>query len=518
MSAVLLHSIGDDVYPLIEVKEISKRFGGIQALNNVSMTIEKGDTLALVGENGAGKSTLAKIIAGVQGYDSGELLLEGRRVSFRDTNEAIDSGIGIVLQEFNLVPDLSIAENLYLSDCARGTTKTLLNRKDMRKRALELYSQIGWDLPVDPDILVSNLSVAEQQILEILKGIAYEARLLILDEPTAALSPREVDKLFQLVRRLQKNHGTTVVFVTHKIEEIFELSNRIVVLRDGEKTNDFVTAETTPDELIASMVGREIGDLFSIRKRREPGEILLQAQNVNNGPRCRGCDITVRRGEIVGLSGLVGAGRTEFARAIFGADKLKEGAVSTGSRSQIFRSPRKAIQQGIGMLPENRKSHGLIVNMSIQDNLLLAHYALGSGMILAKREGDRIVRKRVDDLRIRIGEVSDPVDSLSGGNQQKVVFAKWLTLDPDILILDEPTRGIDIGAKYEIYTLIDQLVQEGKGIILISSELPEILALSDRILVMNSGTIVKELDWSEADEEKIIRYASSASTNEVENS
>ncbi len=499
------------MYPLIEAKGINKRFGGIQALRNMSMTIEKGDIIALVGENGAGKSTLAKIIAGVQSLDSGEILLDGEHILFRDTNDAIDAGVGIVLQEFNLVPDLTIAENLYLSDCARGTTKSVLRRKDMRDRALELYKQIGWDLPVDPDVIVSRLSVAEQQILEILKGIAYEARLLILDEPTAALSPREVDKLFQLVRRLQKNQGTTVVFVTHKIEEIFELSNRIVVLRDGEKTNEFITSETNPDELISSMVGRDVGDLFSIRTRRKPGEVLLKAQNVKNGSRCRGCNITVRRGEIVGLAGLVGAGRTEFARAIFGADKMKEGTVSVGSDTQTFRSPRKAIRKGIGMLPENRKNHGLIVNMSIEDNLLLAFHALGPGMMLAKREGGDLVKQRVEDLRIRIGVVSDPVNSLSGGNQQKVVLAKWLTMNPDVLILDEPTRGIDIGAKYEIYMLINQLVREGKGIILISSELPEILALSDRILVMNSGSIVKELDWSEADEETIIRYASSAS-------
>lgn len=500
---------------LLRTTRITKHFGGIQALKGIDLEIVEGEICALVGENGAGKSTLAKIIAGVHVYDSGSLEFQGAPVVFHNTNEAVQAGIAIVLQEFNLIPHLSIAENIFLTHREAYRGGFWLNRQAIRKSTRELFRQIGWELEVDPDRKVSELTVAEQQIVEIIKAISLNARLLILDEPTAALSQQEVKKLFALVRHLHAQ-GTTIIFVTHKLDEVFALSERVIVLRDGIKTQDFVTAEITPEQLIRSMVGRDIGDLYNVRHRKPIGETVLKVEHLSRASYFQDCSLEVRKGEIVGISGLVGAGRTELVRAIFGADRAEKGVVTLQGHVGILKSPVKAIQANMAMVPEDRKSHGLLVNLPIYQNMLLAYYALKKGLWLHNGQEQELALQQVDNLQIKTTQLRNRANSLSGGNQQKVVLAKWLLTEPTLLILDEPTRGIDIGAKFELYCLIDDLASRGAAILLVSSELLEILALSDRILVMNSGGIVAELSHAEASEETILSYAARSSNNSEE--
>lgn len=500
---------------LLRTTNITKHFGGIQALKGIDLEIFEGEICALVGENGAGKSTLAKIIAGVQTYDSGSLEFQAAPVVFHNTNDAVQAGIAIVLQEFNLIPHLSIAENIFLTHREAYRGGFWLNRRTIRKSTRELFHQIGWELEVEPDRKVSELTVAEKQIVEIIKAISLNARLLILDEPTAALSQQEVKKLFELVRHLHAQ-GTTIIFVTHRLDEIFALSERVIVLRDGMKTQDFVTSEITSEQLIRSMVGRDIGDLYKVRHRNPPGETVLNVQYLSRENYFQDCSVEVRKGEIVGISGLVGAGRTEFVRAIFGADRADKGTVTLQGNVGIMRSPVKALQANMAMVPEDRKLHGLLVNLPIYQNMLLAYYALKKGFWLHNRHEQELVLQQVENLQIKTDQLRNRANSLSGGNQQKLVLAKWLLTQPNLLILDEPTRGIDIGAKFELYRLIDELASRGVAILLVSSELSEILALSDRILVMNSGQIVIELSHAEASEETILSYAARSSNSPEE--
>jgi ABC-type sugar transport system ATPase subunit len=492
--------------PLLRVTGLTKSYDGIAALKGVSLDVFPGEVLALVGENGAGKSTLAKIVAGVQLADGGTVELAGSRVAFHSTAEAQQAGVAIVLQEFNLIPHLSIAENIFLTHREAYKGGFWVDYAGMNARTEELLARLELDVHLDPRAKVMDLSVAEQQIVEIVKAVAVDARLLILDEPTATLSRQEVRKLFELVRRLQAQ-GVTLMFVSHKLEEIFELSTRVVVLRDGSKVKEAPTAQWTEKELIASMVGRDMGDLYSVRNRREPGEALLEVKHLCRGNRVHDCSLTLRRGEVVGLSGLVGAGRTELVRAIFGADKPDRGTVSVRGRVGWMRSPLAAIRHGMGMIPEDRKAHGLLVNLPIYQNITLAYLTVKSGFWISRRREQDMVATKVRELEIKVPGLRNPVGSLSGGNQQKAVIAKWLLTEPDIIVMDEPTRGIDIGAKFELYHLIDRLAQEGRAILLVSSELPEILALSDRILVMNQGEIVKELGHAEATEEIVMSHS-----------
>ncbi|MBD3308370.1 ATP-binding cassette domain-containing protein [candidate division KSB3 bacterium] len=498
---------------LLRTTNISKHFGGIQALKGIDLEIFEGEVCALVGENGAGKSTLAKIIAGVQTYDSGTLYFDEKPVDFHSTNEAMQAGIAIVLQEFNLIPHLSIAENIFLTHPEAYRGGFWLNRPAIQRKTLDLFDQIGWELNVDPARKVSALTVAEQQIVEILKAISLNARLVILDEPTAALSQQEVQKLFDLVRRLQAQ-GTTIIFVTHKLEEVFTLSERIIVLRDGSKMREFITADTTSEELIRSMVGRDIGDLYEVRQRNSVGDPILTVQELSRDHYFHKCSLEVCKGEIVGISGLVGAGRTELVRAIFGADTAEDGSVTLRGKVGLIQSPVKAIQAGMAMVPEDRKSHGLLTELPIYQNMMLAFHALQPGFWIHDRQEHELVMQQVENLQIKAPRFRGLANSLSGGNQQKVVLAKWLLTQPELLILDEPTRGIDIGAKFELYQLIDHLASTGAAILLVSSELPEILALSDRILVMNSGKIVMEFHHTHASEEAILAYAARSSNGD----
>jgi ABC-type sugar transport system ATPase subunit len=491
---------------LLRAEGITKQFGGIQALRGIDLEIFEGEVCALIGENGAGKSTLAKIIAGVQTCDTGSLELDNRPVIFHNTNEAMRSGISIVLQEFNLIPDLSVAENIFLTHREAYQASFWLNRRVIRQKTLELFHQIGWELKFDPDRKVSDLPVAEKQIVEIIKAISANARLLILDEPTSALSQHEVEKLFSLVRRLRANN-VTIIFVTHKLEEVFALTQRIIVLRDGEKTQEFITANTTTDQLIHSMVGRDIQNLYEVRNRQMVGEKVLEVRDLTRDNQFENCSLHVSKGEIVGIAGLVGAGRTELIRSIFGADKAKRGFVKLRGKTGLVQSPLMAIQSGAAMVPEDRKAHGILIDLPIYQNITLAFHALRKGFWVSGKQELHHVEQQVRDLKIKAAQLRNFAGSLSGGNQQKLVLAKWLMIEPGLLILDEPTRGIDVGAKFELYKLIDELAAKGAGILLVSSELPEIISLSDRVLVMNSGSIVAELNHTEASEEVILFHA-----------
>jgi ABC-type sugar transport system ATPase subunit len=489
--------------PLLRVRNLTKSYDGIAALKDVSLDVYPGEILALVGENGAGKSTLAKIVSGVTTADSGTVELAGAKVDFHSTGEAQRAGVAIVLQEFNLIPHLTIAENIFLTHRKAYKGGFWVDYGAMWARTEELLARLQLDVHLDPRTKVMDLSVAEQQIVEIVKAVAVDARLLILDEPTATLSRQEVAKLFDLVRRLQ-SQGVTLMFVSHKLEEIFQLATRVVVLRDGSKVRETPTAQLTEKGLIASMVGRDMGDLYTVRHRREPGEPVLEVRHLGRGDRVRDCSLVLRQGEVVGISGLVGAGRTELVRAIFGADKPDRGQVVVHGRTGWMRSPLAAIRHGIGMIPEDRKAHGLLVNLPVYQNVTLAYLTVKNGFWIHRGREEALVAAKVRELDIKVPGLRNPVGSLSGGNQQKAVIAKWLLTEPDIIVMDEPTRGIDIGAKFELYHLIDRLASEGRAILLVSSELPEILALSDRILVMNQGGIVKELGHAEATEEIIM--------------
>ena len=494
---------------LLQATGIAKRYGGIAALHGVDLQIQPGEIHALMGENGAGKSTMAKILAGVEQPDAGEIVWDGAPIVFRDTTDAIRAGITIVLQELSLVPDLSIAENIFLVHRLAYRGGWWLDRRTIRRQTLALFDRLGWDLPVDPDRKVSDLTVAEQQMVEILRALSLDARLFVLDEPTATLSPHEVGVLFRLIRRL-RDTGASFLLVTHRLEEVFALADRITVYRDGAPSGVFDVDQTDQGTLIRAMVGRDLGDLFEIRHRNEPGKPVLSVSGLTRGRTVRDCSFEVRAGEIVAVAGLVGAGRTELIRAVFGADRAERGEVTVQGRVGLLSSPRAAVARGASMVPEDRKAHGLLVDLPIVQNVALANLAQHGRFWLRPRRERADVRELVARLQIKAPRLWQGANSLSGGNQQKVVLAKWLALDPELLMLDEPTRGIDIGTKFELYRLIDGLTARGKAILLVSSELPEVLALADRVLVMRDGALVAELPHDAASEETILMHATRA--------
>lgn len=491
---------------LLHAQGITKRYGGIDALRGVDLTIRPAEVVALIGENGAGKSTMAKIIAGIEQPDGGAIAWNENAIAFRDTRDATQAGIAIVLQELNLIPDLSVAENIFLVDDDAYRGGWWLDRRAIARATLDLAQRLGWDLPLDPERKVSDLTVAEQQMVEILRALSRDARLVILDEPTASLSPHEVDSLFALVRRL-RDQGTAFLIVTHRLEEVFALADHVTVYRDGAMSGDFETAHTSQSELIRAMIGRDLGDLFQIRRRQEPGEAILRVHRLAHQREAPVVSFTVRRGEIVGIAGLVGAGRTELVRAVFGADRPAFGEVELNGRAGLIRSPRQAIDRGAAMVPEDRKAQGLLIDLPIAENIALADQAASGGFWLRPQREHGVIGRLLGELRIKAPRLWQSASSLSGGNQQKVVIAKWLAIDPDLLILDEPTRGIDIGTKFELYRLIDDFAARGKGVLLVSSELPEILALADRVLVMHNGAIVAEMAHETASEEAILSAA-----------
>ena len=489
---------------LLEMRGISKRYPGVVALDNVRLDIRAGEVHALVGENGAGKSTLIKILAGAETRDGGEVLIDGAPVHFSGPQDAMDRGVNIIYQEFNLVPHLSAAENIYLGREPRAAIPGFIDFKKLYADAQAVMDSLG--VRVDVRTEVSRLSVAQQQMVEIAKATSRNSRVIAMDEPSATLTDHELKNLFDLIRSL-KQRGVGVIYISHRMEEIFDICDRVTVFRDGQYVETLNVADTNRDQIIRLMVGRELKE--SIPKRpAEVREVQLEVRGLTRTGVFRDISFSVRRGEVVGLGGLVGAGRTEVARAIFGADPIDGGEILFDGKSVRVRSPQDAIKLGIGLVPEDRKTLGLILNMVVRENTTLANLdsLVRAGFIDQKREREVSEGYR-QDLRIRTPGIEQEVKNLSGGNQQKVVLAKWLFTSSKLLIFDEPTRGIDVGSKVEIYELMNRLVADGAAILMISSELPELLGMSDRILVMHEGRLAGELSREEATQEKVMHLA-----------
>jgi ribose transport system ATP-binding protein len=487
-----------------EVRGISKRFGGVQALTDIDLGIVQGSIHALVGENGAGKSTLGKIIAGVHRPDDGELWVKGRKVVYRSARDALADAVTLIAQEPTLVPHRSVLENVFLG--VEETVAGVLEKRKIAERYDALVAETGIDLPAKK--LARTLRVADQQKVEILRAVAREARFVIMDEPTSALTRDEADRLFELVRGLRKS-GTTIVYVSHFLAEVLALADTVSVLRDGRLVKTSPAATETPESLVTAMLGRTIGLAFP-EKEPPPAEapVALSVRDLVSPPAVAGVSFEIRAGEIVGLAGLIGSGRSEVARAIFGADVPRSGTVEVAGTPLRARSPRQAISKGVVMLPEDRKGQGLLMLRSILDNVTLPHLAQVSDVgILQPRPGTSRVNELITRLQVRTRSAKAPVNTLSGGNQQKVLFAKWLFRRPVVFIADEPTRGVDIGAKTAIYALIKSLADEGIAVLLISSEHEEVLELAHRVLVMNSGRIVAEFDRATMSEDAVLRAA-----------
>ncbi|WP_082469243.1 sugar ABC transporter ATP-binding protein [Sciscionella sediminilitoris] len=483
----------------LEARGLSKAFRGVQALCDVSFSLQAGAVLALIGENGAGKSTLIRMLSGAHAPDAGEVRLDGRPAAITGPAGAEALGIATVYQELSLFPELTVAENLMFN---RYPGRGRIDWRSVHREASTLLAELG--LTVTPAQRVRELSIADKQMIEIAKALRRNARVLILDEPTAVLGGEDVDRLLALVRDLSRR-DVSVIFVSHRLEEVFDLADRYVVLKDGELTGEGIIAETTHDELVSKMVGRHF-----VRGDREPGakigKTVLQVDGLSQPGVLSDISFSVRAGEILGIAGLRGAGRTEMARAIFGADP-HAGTVQLHGKPVRITDPLQAIRAGIGLVPEERKTQGLVIGQSCAANISLVSL-LKRGRRTVRPTAEQVLARRyIDKLRIKTPGPLTPVGTLSGGNQQKVVLARWLEAGVDLLILDEPTRGIDIGAKQEIYTLIRQLCGQGLAIIVISSELPEVLELSDRILVMHQGEVTAELSGDTATEEEIMSHA-----------
>ncbi len=489
--------------PLLRMTGIEKSFPGVRALRGVDLTLNRGEVLALLGENGAGKSTLIKVLAGAHVPDAGRIEISGVPADFRTPVDAKRAGVAVIYQEFNLIPALSAAENIFLG--RERTIGGFIRRGDEQTLARKLFARIG--VAIDPDAPCRELSVAQQQVVEIAKAMAIDARIIVMDEPSAALTPQEVERLFAVVREL-RSQGIGVIYISHRLDEIFQIADRVTIMRDGLVVGSHPIGEITRDRLIELMVGRRMDQEFPSRKVAI-GEPRLVVSNLCRGAKVRHVGFEIRRGEVLGLTGLVGAGRTEAARLIFGADWADRGTVTLDGRPVDLRSPRRAIRSGIALLTEDRKSQGLILGQSVRDNFALPNLSRFStaGFVRRRRERDSLDRY-VKSLRIKLSNQDDAVKNLSGGTQQKVVLAKWLQRNCEVVIFDEPTRGIDVGAKYEIYLLINELAAAGKAILLISSELPEVIGMSDRILVMHEGRITGQIDGgAQATQEAIMKLA-----------
>jgi ribose transport system ATP-binding protein len=491
----------------LEMRGITKQFPGVLALDNVQFEVEKGEVHALVGENGAGKSTLLKILAGAITMDKGEIILNGKPIHFRSPLDAIQTGIAVIYQEFNLVPYLSAGENIFLGREPRKFNG-FVDFGRLHREAQKILDRIGANF--SSRTLVSQLSVAQQQMTEIAKALSQNAQIIAMDEPTSALTEREVEHLFEIIRSL-KSEGVAIIFVSHRLEEAFQIAERITVLRDGKYVGTKKIEETNRDEVITMMVGREIKEKIPKRPAKI-GEEILRVEGLTREGVFRDISFTLHKGEVLGLAGLVGAGRTEIARAIFGADPIDRGKIYLEGKEVRIRSPQEAIRLGIGLLTEDRKRYGLVLPMTVRENTTLANLmeVAMRGFINFSKEREA-ARKFVEDLDIATPSVEQIARNLSGGTQQKLVLAKWLFTKSKVLIFDEPTRGIDVGAKVEIYELMNQLAEKGVGIIMISSELPEILGMSDRILVIHEGRIAGELTREEATQEKIMHLATGGS-------
>ena len=489
--------------PLLRMRGIDKSFPGVRALKNVDLEVGAGEVLALLGENGAGKSTLIKILGGAYAPDAGAIEIEGRPVGITNPRVAQRAGIGVIHQEFNLAPAMTARENIFLGQEPRRFG--FVSRAEERRRAERLFERIG--VRVDPECLCRDLTVAQQQVVEIAKALALDARILVMDEPSATLSPREVAALFGIVRELT-SHGIGVIYISHRLSEVFEIADRVMVLRDGAHVGTKPVADLTRETMIEMMVGRSLDQEFP--KQPAPiGAERLVVRNLRRGSAVRDVSFAVRRGEVLALTGLIGAGRTETARLILGADQREAGTIEVDGRACRIRNPREAIAAGICLLTEDRKAEGLVLGQSCQENFGLPNMARFAPRGLLSLRRERLAFDRyVEQLRIKIADHRQRSADLSGGNQQKVVLAKWLQRDAEVIIFDEPTRGVDVGAKYELYLLMNGLAAQGKAILMISSELPEVLGMADRILVMHEGRVTGEItDVAGATQERIMDLA-----------
>ena len=486
---------------LLRMEHIEKSFHGVRALKDVSLDIRPGEVHALIGENGAGKSTLMKILSGVHKKDSGRIFWMDREQEIRSTAHSAELGISIIYQELNQMPNLSIAENMFMGR-ERRKGGIFLDRKQTVKEAEAFLRAVGLD--VDINALCGELSIAQRQMVEVAKALSFNAKLIIMDEPTSSLTDMETKILMDLIRKL-KAGGVSIVFISHKFSEIFEISDRISVLRDGEFVGCVSTAECNSDRLIRMMVGREIRDIYP-KKEVPLGEVMLSVKHLHAGNAVRDVSFELHKGEILGFAGLVGAGRSETMRAIFGVDRADSGEITVdGKVLPVRHEPDASIRAGIGFLPEDRQLLGLILDMSVRENTTIAamEKTLVHRMVNRERETE-ITQSYIDLLGVRTRSMEQRVGNLSGGNQQKVVLAKWLNTNPVVLILDEPTRGIDVGAKKEIYTLMGELTARGVAIILVSSELPEVLGMSDRVIVMHEGRVCGEFQRGDATQETVM--------------
>lgn len=487
---------------VIELKNVSMEFPGVKALNNVSFDLRRGEVHALVGENGAGKSTLIKILTGVNKPTSGEFYYEGSLVEEPSPAKSIEMGIYAIYQEFNLLSRMTVAENVFFGQEVEKNHK--LQIREMNEKCRELTDEIGVD--INPQARIYDLSVAHQQIVEIARTLYRDIKVLIMDEPTAPLTDSEIEILFRIIKKLQAK-GVSIIYISHRMDEIYEIADRATILRDGNYIQTSDVDSITKDELINAMVGRKLGNQYP-EKKGNIGDVILKAENLTN-KKVHGSSFELRQGEILGIAGMVGAGRTEMLRALYGADPISSGDVYIHGKKVKNRSPREAIKNGIGLLPEDRKNQGLFLQQSLEYNISFANLDVISGKFTVdKGKEKKLTEKLAKKLTVKAPSLQQKAVYLSGGNQQKVVLAKWLATDCEILVFDEPTRGIDVGAKKEIYDLMRQMTQEGKSIIMISSEMPELIGMSDRIIVIRDQEIVGEItDRKDMTQENILKMA-----------
>lgn len=497
----------------IEMKNIHKSFGANKVLDGVYFTLEPGEVHALMGENGAGKSTLMNILTGLHKKDNGKIVIDGKETDFQSPKEAEDAGIMFIHQELNIWPEMTVLENLFIGK--EATNKLgILNTKKMKALAKDVFKRLGMTLPLEQE--AGLCSVGEQQMIEIAKALMTDAKVIIMDEPTSALTDREIQRLFQLMESLKKD-GVSIVYISHRMEEIFTICDRITIMRDGKTVHTSPIKETNFDEVVKKMVGRELKDRFPER-RPKPGKIVFEVKNLTRKGYFENIHFSLRSGEILGISGLMGAGRTEIMRSLFGIDPLDEGEIFIDGQKVTIKNPYDAVRKHMAFATENRKEEGLILDFSIRENISLPNlFSLAPKGIVQSDEEEKFVDMMSKRLKIKTSSIEEAAGNLSGGNQQKVVIAKWIGIGPKVLILDEPTRGIDVGAKREIYQLMNELTDRGMGIIMISSELPEILGMSDRILVIHEGKIAGELQGKEADQETIMTLATGGKLHEHTN-
>lgn len=485
---------------------IDKRFAGVHALKGVDFDLYPGEVHALVGENGAGKSTMMKTLTGIHQKDAGEMYFQGELYNPKNPKEALKKGIGIIHQELHMMEHLTVAQNIFIGRESVGKSGIFLDEREQNKRTVELFDRLNMD--INPKAILGDLTVGKQQMVEIAKAVSHDLKVLILDEPTAALTETEIDDLFAIMTRLAIK-DVAMIYISHRMDEINRITDRVTVLRDGQYVGTEKTDEVSKDDIINMMVGRVIyEDPKTQSNVPEDAETVLKVENLNAGKMVKDVSFELKKGEILGFAGLMGAGRTETARALFGADISESGIVTIHGEQVDIQSPMDAVSHGIGYLSEDRKRFGVAVDLSVTDNSMMASYEMfEKGLFVHEEKAHEITKEFVDKLKTKTPSLDQLVRNLSGGNQQKVVIAKWLIRDSDILIFDEPTRGIDVGAKSEIYTLMNELVKEGKSIIMISSELTEILRMSDRVVVMCEGRITGELDIKDANQEEIMKLA-----------